>query len=253
MTKARIAYDNFLRDATILAVSSEDPQFPAEYTQDDNIAEMVFRSLSCASAVTVDYDLESAKTYNYVILLGHRCTSGATIKVIGADDSAFSSGVVEDTLTYNGNNIRQYLSTARTKRYIRISVTDTSNPDGFIQFSVPGLFFYWQPERSFGPRSHGVIDGSEVNQTPSGAVFSVRSEPKPGGMTLTFKGGSGTDWSGFMAMFAKVGVERAFDLCMDYNSPNSYGYWVILTGLQYPDQGGHYDYWTVTMDLKEHA
>ncbi|MBW2638381.1 MAG: hypothetical protein JRC86_12885, partial [Deltaproteobacteria bacterium] len=100
-----------------------------------------------------DLDLSTAYEVDFIAILNHNISDSATIKLIGADDDAFTTNKTEDEITHNANNIYFFLSASRTKRYFRLSIEDPTNSAGYIQVSV-FLGKYFEPNRSFS-KGHG--------------------------------------------------------------------------------------------------
>jgi len=198
----------------------------------------------------VSMDLGEAKEYDSIALLNHNLTSSATITVYGADDSAFSSNVVSDTLTYNANNIYQFLTTARTKRYIQLRITDKANPSMYVQVGVFVIGKYLETDRAFGPYSEGEVDETEIEYSPSNNAFVTQERPPLVNYELPFSGLNDTTVTGIRAMLKECGVRKAFWLCVDSTGANTNSYWLKLKETTPPacEQIG---YWTWTMIAEE--
>lgn len=249
MANPLIVYASYWRDGEIIAVSSENAQFPAENTQDDSPS-LYWRSAACASEVTLDVDLGEAKEYDVISIRGHNFTSGATIVLKGADDDAFTTNVVTDTLTHNGNNLTQVLGTARTKRYVRLSVTDPSNPAGFVQVGTIVLGKGSSLDR---PPVIGDADGY-ANDTvpesgPSRVGFIAQEEPSREVKLLPWKGLSDASQLIVKALLEECGTAWAWLLCLDSTAPNTNTYWVILRTGESPVREG-YGYWNWNAELE---
>ncbi|NVM57166.1 MAG: hypothetical protein HWN51_03480, partial [Desulfobacterales bacterium] len=119
MARPRIIYKNRWREGTMLTPSSQDPQHPATDTQIDTKA-MFWQASSKTSPANLPVNLGAAYEINFVVILDHNIEStGVTIKFEGADNSAFTVGLVTRTLTYNETNIFAFI-TAFTKQYVRL-------------------------------------------------------------------------------------------------------------------------------------
>jgi hypothetical protein len=108
----------------------------------------------------------SAVQANVFALIGTNATLSATRRFRAADDSAFTTGVVQsgasleaafDTslgslLTYVppwGRTLIYVHSTDFTKRYIRWHQSDATNPAGYQEWGITRLGLGWQPGKNF--------------------------------------------------------------------------------------------------------
>jgi len=102
--KTRLVWNNLWRKGTALMPSSEDPQHPATDTQIDTPS-MFYRASSKVSPCTVPMTLPAAGgPIDFVAIIGHNIeATGVVITIEGANDAAFTAGVVSRTM--NKNNI----------------------------------------------------------------------------------------------------------------------------------------------------
>jgi len=246
-----VIYKNFWRDGAILSASSENPQFPAEYTQDDS--RMLFtRTLDVTGAKTWVCDLGEALEYDFAGILGHNFTSGATpIKVEGADDAAFTIAVVSDTLTYNGNNIFETLAAARTKRYIRLSVTDGANPSAYLQIGVIVIGKGGALNRFHSQGyQEGQLNATEVEFSPSMNMFTVQERPGVEAKVLQFNGLNDVSAVVIKALIAECGIHKGWVIGLDAAAMNTSSTWVHLTELELPICQ-HNNFWTWAASISE--
>jgi hypothetical protein len=245
----KICYIHLWRNGEIIAASSENPQSPAEGTQETS-REFATRTIAGDLAETWDVDLGEAKEYNFIGILGHNLTSGATIQIIGADDDAFSVNAVTDTLTHVGNDLWEILGTARTKRYLRLSVSDASNPDNYLEIGPVIVGKAVELSRGHSsPYQRGAEDQSVVELTPAlvSLVTDSRGSLKVWG--LQFGGLSEASLAAIRELLETVGIKPAFALCFDPSVPNGNTYWVRIRESDLPEHG-HPDYgaWSVTLE-----
>ena len=84
-------------------------------------------------------DLGSSRAVDAVIIQDHNLTSNADIHLKARADTAWeistsTSEPVDETITWADNKILHYVvSSSNTKRHWRIDITDTANPDGYIE------------------------------------------------------------------------------------------------------------------------
>ena len=204
----------------------------------------------CHSSEYIDVDFGSAQEFDTVALLGHNLTSAATITIYGADDSAFTSNVVSDSITYAANNIVQFLAAARTKRYCRIYVADIANPSCYVKIGTVVVGKYFAPNRGFGQYSEGEVDESETEKSPANNLFSIQERTALVNWSLPFKGLDTSSVSSIRAMMAEVGVVKAVLFNTDSASPNTYSYWAHFTELSPVEvlRSGVYHSWTATLE-----
>ncbi|MCK5127900.1 MAG: hypothetical protein KAR42_16705 [candidate division Zixibacteria bacterium] len=199
----------------------------------------------------IDVDCGSALAYDFVALLAHNISASATaITIYGADDAAFTTNLVTDTITHNATNIFKFLTAARTKRYIRIYVEDPTNTAGYISLGVIFVGSYWEPNRHFlVPYSRGRRDPSSVDRTDAQAVYSSEKEILDR-LALPFKGITDTHKDNILAFLDEVGLTKAFCVVIDPTSPNNDSHWMINRALS-PPENQHDDYWNWSLDIEE--
>ena len=197
-------------------------------------------------------DLGSALEYDFVCLLNHNLQSGATITFYGADDSAFTSNVVSDTLTYYGNNLFKFLSAARTKRYVRIYVVDVDNPSGYVKIGTIVVCKYIEFARYPKPSGYwkGEDNPSLVDLSDSQNLF-ADDKPRLFKRSYPFEGLSNTDASNIIAMQTECGDHKGIVVCIDPDNPNTASEWVTLAELSEVAYQ-HVNYWNWTMAVREH-
>lgn len=240
MTAIRIAYRNLWKKGSIISKSGEQPAFPAEDTQNES-PQFYWKSPTGTGAggERIDLDLGVATEVNFIALLNHNITSGATeIKLYGADDSGFTTNVVSDSLTWAAGSIFQFLATSRTKRYWRIKVIDASNPDTYIKIGPIFMAKYFQPSRTFVKGwADGIEDFSEVFFTDS-LVVTALERPRPTARTLPFQGVDDSSKNSITDLIYECGLTSPFIICLDYNYANSNSYLVRLDSISYPVNTG---------------
>ena len=242
-----ILSENLWRDGTILAATTEAPQFPPEYTQDD-LLQLWWRSTAIAAAQTLDCDLGDALEYDFIGILGHNLAPAATIEVTGADDDAFTTNPVVDTLTYVGNNIWELLPVARTKRYVRLSLTDIDNPSGYLQVATIVLGKSNALNRGPSvPDQRGPQNDTETESAPSGSRFVVQEWSSIEGQVLPFVGLDDVSELIVEALVRECGMHKGFALCLDSTVPNANSYWLYLVSQEKPSRD-HMNYWIWTLE-----
>lgn len=202
------------------------------------------------SYAQVKFDLSEAREYNAVAVMGHNLTSAASIKLQGADDDAFTANLVEDTLTYNANNIFAFLSTARIKRYTRLIVIDAANPSMYIEIGTLVVGKYVELSRPPVGQQVGPTDQTEMERAPSGMRISTQDLDPLNLWRLPFKGLSDADALAIRQGLAVVGVKYNVIFCLDSTAPNTNSYWVNFAELAQPDRAFAHS-WTWEAILEE--
>jgi len=190
-----------------------------------------YRSAGLSSPNTITIDLGSAQEVKALALYDHNFTSGATL-LLEADDAATfdsdgGSAQFSEAVTWNDDKILHYLSAATTKRYWRISITDTANTDSYLEIGELFLGSYLELTRNF-------AYGHDTN-----FVFTLSTEKNEYGVefdrfgniqekfTLNFKGLPDTDITSIKTMLAAIGtrstgVFRPIYFNEDYAVPASF-------------------------------
>lgn len=106
-------------------------------------------------------------------------TSSATIQLRASNSSGFSPLVYDSTaLAANvafGQSAK-LLPSDQTARYLKITITDNSNPDGFINVPLAFVGSVWIPARNFTfSSSYGRLSNSKTVTTQGGQVYAVRN------------------------------------------------------------------------------
>lgn len=144
----------------------------------------VYRS-SEISAHEINIDLGSAQEIDLISLIGHNGTASATITVKAGSTAAvsdYTSGSLSLIsgldLGYSSNVFMLHLDTAQTYRYWKIEISDSSNPDGYIQIGRLYVTKAFQPSVNIDyGESQGFIDNSKIRRTMNGEPVPLRREP----------------------------------------------------------------------------
>jgi hypothetical protein len=177
-------------------------------------------------------DLGTAQTYNYFGLSNHNLSSNAIIRLHGSDSSSITSPD-EDIITYSSGNISQFLTTARTRRYLQILVQDPTNTNSYIQLGTIWVANYWEPTFSYlVQNTSGRSDVSVVEESDARTKFAqekTRLRTKYFPFRLT-----DTDEAIAESFLEEAGLTKAFVVCTNQNSPNSSSYLLQNTDLADP-------------------
>lgn len=145
----RILYDNKIDSYTLVA-TSEAPNYPASNIVNIQLSR-VWRSAAVDVAQTIDIDAGAGNTITAtgVAIAAHNLTSGATVSVVASANSDYSAPSTNASVTYSSGIMTKFF-TSDAKRYWRISFTDTTNPDGYIEVGRAFLGTYLQVVSTFG-------------------------------------------------------------------------------------------------------
>lgn len=206
------------------------------------------------TSYSIYFDLGAESEYDSVALLNHNLSSSASyIAVVGADDDAFTTNTVTDVLTWKTNNIFAYLTTARTKRYVKLVIIDPTNSSMYIQVGSFVVGKYFQPNRGFGPYTEGEVDETEMEYSPSNNIFVVQERPALINRDYSFQGLDSTSIAEVRLLLAECGIRKAIWICTDTtdaDSVNNYSYWVRLRETALPSCD-YYNYWSWDMPVEQ--
>lgn len=138
----RIAYNNLINgiESTAITASTEDFLYPVDNLLSQRLAKP-FRTQD-ASAQTVIFDLGTPQSVNTIGILGHNFTSSATMTIEANAANSWGSASVSTTLTWIDGAIIKYLASSESYRYWRVSVSDATNTDGYLNIGVVWLGEY---------------------------------------------------------------------------------------------------------------
>jgi len=129
-----------------------------------------YRTKELESPNTITIDLGSAKEIKALVIFDHNFTSGVTLSLKGNTADAWGAPAFSEAVSYNADKILHYLSSAQTYRYWQLQITDTSNPDTYIEIGELFLGSYFEPDKNFSYGS-GIRDIKSIvgrNVTPYG-------------------------------------------------------------------------------------
>ena len=190
MDPVLIGYNNLLDAATLTpGIGSWSANAPLANLKDPVVSVAARSTDALAASTKFEVDLGSAQTVGLVALSGVNLTSAATIRVRGS--TATNAG---GTVVYNGSAINVWPTgtdaallarhnrwtpivkvTATSARYWLIEITDTANPDGYVQLGRVFLGPVVQPtwNMSYGARLRWV-NRNVRDETESGVLYTSR-------------------------------------------------------------------------------
>lgn len=128
-----ILYQNRVEGATITA-STENPDYDFTTAFNDDRLSRVGRTVSDTSQ-TIVFDLLSAVAVSKILIQNHNFTSGVTLTLEAHTSDSWGAPSYTTSLTYTADYIYKDLGSNQTYRYWRLSVSDASNPDDYLEIS----------------------------------------------------------------------------------------------------------------------
>lgn len=128
-----ILYQNRVEGATITA-STENPDYDFTTAFNDDRLSRVGRTVSDTSQIII-FDLLSAVAVSKLMVEKHNLSASATITLEGNATNVWTAPTYTTSVTYNADYIYKDLGANQTFRYWRLSISDASNPDGYLEIS----------------------------------------------------------------------------------------------------------------------
>jgi len=199
----------------------------------------------------IDRDLLTAYEYDFIALLNHNISDSATIKIYGADNAAFTTNLVSDTIAHNSRNIFKFLTASRTKRYVRLSIEDPANPNSYIQIGTVFLGKYFEPNKSFVKAyGEGNTNSTEPEYSDSMILYAGQERPSLKGYYLPFRGLNTASKNEFLSLQEICATHKAFIACFDYDSPNNNSILARNDDLGQAEYQ-HVDNWNIDLSITE--
>lgn len=220
----RILYNYDTWDGATITSSSEASTDLADDNTVDDLPGRVWRTTG-ASSESIVFDFGSAVNFDIFGIFNHNFTSGATVKLQANGTDSWGSPSYNQTLTIATDadsvvlpRLVYFPSNPTARRYWRVSVQDSSNPDGYIEIGRLIAGSYYEPSRSV---ADGLIvtdiDPSEGFAGPGTAGF-WRVRPKYRRAAILFPLYTATQADELYAFFSKVGRTRPIVLALDPTS-----------------------------------
>jgi len=211
------AWDNLL-DAATLTESSQDNNYPAENTQNSQLAR-VWKTTGVTSENIV-IDLLSAASVTFAAVLGHNLTSSATLKIQGNATNAWGAPTVDETITIADLAFKSF--TGASLRYWRFTFADATNTDGYLKVGR----LYVGPKLTPAAAHHvgfteARFDTSETFLSVSGQVFGdIGVEGRLYDYSLPIL--TNTEKGYFTTMYATTKKVKPFIVVPDTANPTTY-------------------------------
>lgn len=161
--------DNKIIGSTITALT-ENPDYDFTTSFNDDRLSRVGRTVD-DNAQTFIFDLLTAQAISKLMIKSHNLTSSAAITLEGNATNAWTAPTYTTAVTYNADYIYKDLGSAQTFRYWRLSISDASNPDGYIEISKVYLGGFVQFPNMRKDQKIPVASTSQSSFSASGQVY----------------------------------------------------------------------------------
>jgi len=131
-------------------------RFSGEKLRDYN-RDTSYRSGDVTGTKTIVFDMMSAMSANSIIIYDHNFTSAATITLEANATDSWGTPAFTETIPWATLKILRYLAATPSYRYFRLSITDSSNPDGYIEIGELFLGEYMELTRTALPQFSQAI------------------------------------------------------------------------------------------------
>lgn len=172
MGKLTLGYDNQIDTAT-LSGGSWSTAYPRANIQTRQLALQARTTNAQATSSIIILDCGSAQNIGTCGIINHNLQPTATVRIQGSTVSNFATTVYDSGAVTVYDHSDYLVSFARTEaRYWKISISDTTNPDGFI--ALGRLFVGWifQPAINIAyTPSMGLESSTVVQETLGGQEF----------------------------------------------------------------------------------
>jgi F5/8 type C domain-containing protein len=162
--------------ATTITASTANTNFPASNLSNP-LRSKVWRSTS-VTAQSIVFDLVTTEPINSIVLLwpkenGIRLTDAAVIKIQANATNVWTSPAVDQTLTINNDYsvASHFFTSDQNYRYWRVTITDPTNPYGYLELGVVWLGKALDIENAQNGFTHKLIDQSKVTRNDFGHEY----------------------------------------------------------------------------------
>lgn len=176
------------------------------------------------------FDLGAASIYNSIAIINHNLSASATITLYGADDAAFTTNLVTDSLTYNAASLYEYLGTARTKRYVKLHISDPANSSGYVSVGTIFLGYYFDLDQDAQAQdTDGYDDPGLVDITDSGVPIAL-DRGRARVMSFFVQGLGAASYGNLMNLARYNGKTSPYIICFNYSAANANSFFVHNVG-----------------------
>jgi hypothetical protein len=147
-------------------------------------------------------------------------TSAATIKLELNASDVWTSPTYNHILQYNAHTIAAILTTTQELQWLRHAITDTANPDGYLETGRLYFGSIFEPERNYilGGGERAKADQSVISSSEGGQVSSIELE-RFRMFEYTFERVELEDYLKFTALFEAMGQAKGWFFIQDLGDP----------------------------------
>jgi hypothetical protein len=233
---------NYWRTATQgTAPTSESAQFPFEDTLVDTLYQR-WRTTDVSAEDTGWRDLGAVVSIDYVAILGHNLTSAATITIYGADDTS-GTNAVNAVITWTTGNIYFPLTSAIEKRYFKITLSDATNTDGYLEIKTIVIGAIFTPTRNGIDTRQAARAEASTSAVSDALVDYTLEKPRLKVWRPIFNKLDDSSSAEILSFLEDVGMAWGFVVCFDSASSVANTHFVKFSSLIEPEKTA-YDIWT---------
>ncbi len=175
-------------------------------------------------------DLGSAQDIWGMVLKAHNFQGGATVKFqMNATDS-WGSPSVDETISITTGQLVKFWDSAQNYRWIRVSMADAGNPDGFLKGGKLFVGGYFSPTYNFTTQHSYTLHDPSTKRYSSGGQISSNQKTHYRMLDYFFGLINSADRSIFESIFNSVGEALPYFLCQDADDIPAKMYYVSNTG-----------------------
>lgn len=245
-----ILADNFVKGATITALT-ENPDYTFTDAFNDDRLSRVARTVSDTSQ-TIIFDLLSAVVVSKLMIQKHNFTSGVTLTLEANATNVWTAPSYTTSLTYSADYIYKDLVTPQTYRYWRLSISDASNPDDYIEISKVYLGSFVQFPHMAKDQKMPLTSTSSQSISTSGQVYG-NSGYFYRSASINFKNITDTERKAINTMFLSVDIISPvwiiiWESDLTLETPI---YSILTSDLQWQRADSIGMKWTLTLNFRE--
>jgi len=215
----RFMWKNRWDDASLVASSSESG-FPVTNTQ-HRWHTRTWRSESGFTGgpadVYIKADLGNSHNINTLIIKNHNFSMLESIdglRIQANDSDAWGAPAFDKPVTMTSGLIIKFFSNTQNYRYWRLVMTDTLNPDTYLEIGRIFLGSYFEPYYNFQSRKPSFLDLSTVKRSTGGQISSDQ-KPRYRAWSYSFGAITASDFDTFWEMWQEVGKSKDYFICQE--------------------------------------
>lgn len=215
-TKARFLYTDYVADATTITITDTAAGFSVDYIRTNRL--LVPHRSQTDTSIVYTFDLGASYSIGAFAIAGHNFSDSATFIMERANQLAFSSGV--STLIANANVVKSDrliwgAFTHSSQRYVRITVADPSNADGYQSVGRIVIGPYFEPADNWEHEFQRPSMDLSLRQVALNGSEDFVVRPTREGRRLRFPISTEDELELWQAFSEAVGTTRPFAVALD--------------------------------------